>query len=62
MNISEFERTKPTQTMKALNLLIKDVEDILKINESPEVFWYDQQIVNIHEKLLDIKQKFKRGE
>lgn len=27
MNISEFERTKPTETLKAINQLIKDVEE-----------------------------------
>lgn len=62
MNISEFERTKPVETMKALNVLIKKVEDTLSSNNVVNIFWLEGKVESIHKDLIDIKEKLKRGD
>ena len=59
MNISEFERTKPVETMKALNALIKKVGKLIDETTDMDV---DRELSNILEKLKNIKEKLKKGE
>lgn len=59
INISEFERTKPTATMKAINDLEHYIEYAL--NENNKINPY-QSIIEIYIQLKDIKRKFKAGE
>lgn len=56
MNISEFERTKPVETMKALNALIKKVEKMVDNGCD------DEDIIDVCNRLKDIKEKLKKGE
>lgn len=55
MNISEFERTKPVETMEALNVLIKKVESMTD-NDCD-----DEDLFDIFNRLKDIKEKLKKG-
>lgn len=55
MNISEFERTKPVETMKALNALIKKVEKMVDNGCD------DEDIIDVCNRLKDIKEKLKKG-
>ncbi len=64
MNISEFERTKPTKTMKLINDLIKDIENpksdiYYNIRGSTENRFSGCECV---ERLEKIKQSLKNGE
>lgn len=59
MNISEFERTKPVETMKALNALIKKVREL--VDDSTDIN-VDSELFDIWERLKSIKEKFKKGE
>lgn len=59
MNISEFERTKPVETMKTLNVLIKKIEQL--INDSADID-IDRELMDILGNLKDIKKKLKNGE
>ena len=54
MNVSEFERTKPTETMAAINRLIKDLKEIEDNNSSANPAW-------VVEKLNTIKSLLKDG-
>lgn len=58
-NISEFERTKPTVTMKNLKTAIKKVDDRLAHAESrnEQLFLED-----LHQLLADTMQSLKKGE
>jgi hypothetical protein len=58
MNISEFERTKPVETMRALNALIKKVETLVDDSTYIDV---NRELLNIWEELKDIKEKLKKG-
>lgn len=60
-NISEFERTKPVETMKALNSLIQRVKQDVSTEGNHSGFW-SGEIQDIFNSLLDIKTKLKRGE
>lgn len=62
MNISEFERTKPKETMKALNALIKKVDDTLSSEKVSNIFWLERQLELIKKDLEDIREKLKKGE
>lgn len=62
MNISEFERTKPKETMKALNALIKKVDATIESNKDPYVSYIDEILASIKKDLFDIKTKLKNGE
>lgn len=61
MNISEFERTKPTITMKKINELI-DLIDNEKAKT--EALYKDrvESLSNISKLLRDVKNSFKKGE
>jgi hypothetical protein len=60
MNISEFERTKPTETMRSLNILIKKMKSLKEMSiNSP---WEEKQYEMIYDSLIDIKNKLKNGE
>jgi hypothetical protein len=58
MNISEFERTKPIETMRALNALIKKVKTLVDDSTYIDV---NRELLNIWEELKDIKEKLKKG-
>jgi hypothetical protein len=61
MNISEFERNKPSITMKKINDLIALVkEEVVKT----EILYKDRirSLDNIDAQLKDIKNSFKKGE
>lgn len=61
MNISEFERTKPTITMSKINdlILLVDQERI-----KTEILYKDRvrSLDEITEMLKDLKSSFKKGE
>lgn len=61
MNISEFERHKPTVTMKKINDLISLVE---KEMVKTEIFYKDRvrSLEEINALLKDMKTSFKKGE
>lgn len=59
MNISEFERTKPTETMKAINNLITKLSETVESDTSD--IDVDRFILNLLDDVKDIKQKFKNG-
>lgn len=61
MNISEFERTKPVETMKALNDLIKKVEITLSSEKITNIYWLESQLESVKKDLIDIKEKLKQG-
>lgn len=61
MNISEFERTKPIETMAALNALIKKVGSILNAGGVPEIYQLINDLETIQKDLFDIKMKLKEG-
>jgi hypothetical protein len=59
-SISEFERTKPTETMKKINSLLAFLQGL----EEREIFEQTGQhhiLKNIIFSLEDIKQSFKEG-
>jgi hypothetical protein len=61
MNISEFERNKPSITMKKINDLIALVkEEVVKT----EILYKDRirSLDNIDTQLKDMKNSFKKGE
>lgn len=61
MNISEFERNKPSITMKKINDLIALVkEEVVKT----EILYKDRirSLDNIDAQLKDMKNSFKKGE
>lgn len=61
MNISEFERTKPKETMKAINKLIRFIKETG--NRSVTVaFDYGDFSKEVISQLEDIKEKLKKGE
>jgi hypothetical protein len=61
MNISEFERTKPVETMRAIDNLIRFIKDTG--NQSVTVlFDYGEFEKEVILKLNDIKEKLKRGD
>ncbi len=62
MNISEFERTKPVETMKSLNALIKKVDNIMKFDNVPDIYWFVDQMDGVSLALREIREKLKRGE
>lgn len=60
MNISEFERTKPVEAMKALkalNALIKKVDETLSSEKVTNIFWLESQLEIIKKDLEDIREK-----
>lgn len=61
MNISEFERTKPTITMKKINELLAKIEEE---RVKTEILYKDRtrSLEEIKESLLNIKDSFKKGE
>ncbi len=61
MNPSEFERTKPTITMKKINDLILLIEEE---KVKTEILYKDRvrSLVNINILLKDMKNSFKKGE
>lgn len=65
-SISEFERTKPTETMKALNALIRKVNDFLIARYSNEKGCDTQKVYALLDETVEdlrvIKQKLKNGE
>jgi hypothetical protein len=61
MNISEFERTKPIETMRALNTLIKKVETLVDNDDDDDDIDVNRELLNIWEELKDIKEKLKKG-
>lgn len=61
MNVSEFERTKPTVTMKKINELIKIVDEEVKKTDR----LYKDRIASLDKIYLlldDLKETFKKGE
>ncbi len=61
MNPSEFERTKPTITMKKINDLINRIEEE---RVKTEILYKDRvrSLEEINSLLLDMKDSFKKGE
>lgn len=61
MNISEFERTKPTITLKKINILISLIDDE---REKTENLYKDRvkSLEKINDMLKDLKNSFKKGE
>jgi len=61
MNISEFERTKPTITLKKINNLISLINDE---REKTENLYKDRvkSLEKINDMLKDLKNSFKKGE
>ena len=61
MNPSEFERTKPTVTMKKINDLIRLIDDE---RVKTEILYRDRQrsLDDISILLKDMKNSFKKGE
>ena len=61
MNPSEFERTKPTITMKKINDLIKLIDEE---RVKTEILYKDRSrsLQDIKDLLLDMKDSFKKGE
>jgi hypothetical protein len=61
MNISEFERTKPTITLKKINNLISLIDDE---REKTENLYKDRvkSLEKINDMLKDLKNSFKKGE
>ncbi len=61
MNVSEFERTKPTVTMKKINDLIDLIE---QERVKTEILYRDRvrSLEEISTLLKDMKSSFKRGE
>lgn len=61
MNISEFERTKPVETMKAIDNLITFIKDTGKQSVTV-LFDYGDFSKEVISQLEDIKEKLKKGE
>ena len=61
-SVSEFERTKPRETMKSINALIKKVDEFLNNGREPSIFLAYGVLDEVLVSLKDIKQKFKNGE
>lgn len=61
MNISEFERIKPTITLKKINNLISLIDDE---REKTENLYKDRvkSLEKINDMLKDLKNSFKKGE
>jgi hypothetical protein len=61
MNVSEFERTKPTITLKKINNLISLIDDE---REKTENLYKDRvkSLEKINDMLKDLKNSFKKGE
>lgn len=61
MNISEFERTKPTITLNKINNLISLINDE---REKTENLYKDRvkSLEKINDMLKDLKNSFKKGE
>jgi len=61
MNPNEFERTKPTITMKKINDLINRIEEE---RVKTEILYKDRirSLEEINSLLLDMKDSFKKGE
>lgn len=61
MNISEFERTKPTITLKKINNLISLID---YEREKTENLYKDRvkSLEKINDMLKDLKNSFKKGE
>lgn len=61
MNPNEFERTKPTITMKKINDLIYRIEEE---RVKTEILYKDRvrSLEEINSLLLDMKDSFKKGE
>jgi len=61
MNASEFERNKPTITMKKINDLINRIEEE---RVKTEILYKDRvrSLEEINSLLLDMKDSFKKGE
>ena len=61
MNASEFERTKPTITMKKINDLLNRIEEE---RVKTEILYKDRvrSLEEINSLLLDMKDSFKKGE
>ena len=60
-SISEFERTKPIVTMQKINELIKLIEEE---RVKTEILYKDRirSLENINDRLIDMKNSFKKGE
>lgn len=52
-SISEFERTKPRETMKAINKLINSLDDIIQNNSSANPSWVKEEVVKIKSLLME---------
>ncbi len=61
-SISEFERTKPKETMKAINSLIKKVNGFLNNENEPNIHLAYSLLDEVLVSLKDIRQKFKNGD
>lgn len=61
MNVNEFERTKPTITMKKITDLILLIE---QEEVKTEILYKDRikSLNEIHSLLIDMKNSFKKGE
>lgn len=60
-SISEFERTKPTLTLKKINSLIEKIDDEKK---KTQILYNDriESLEKINRLLLELKQTFLKGE
>ena len=58
-NPSEFERTKPVETMKKINKLLKRIEELsITANSREEQNSYSE----LYEMVVVLKETFKKGE
>jgi hypothetical protein len=60
-SISEFERTKPTLTLKKINSLIEKIDDE---KQKTQILYNDriESLEKINRLLLELKQTFLKGE
>ena len=61
-SISEFERTKPVETMRSLNALIKKIDGFLNNGRDPNIHLAYGLLEESLTSLKDIKDKLKNGE
>jgi hypothetical protein len=61
MNVNEFERTKPVLTMQKINSLLERIEEE---RVKTEILYKDRNrsLSDIKNLLLDVKERFKKGE
>jgi len=62
MNISEFERTKPVETMKSINKLINKLDKFVSIDNEANIHLAYKMLDETIVELKNIKEQLKRGD